>query len=87
MLKVYYKDNCPYCVKAKEWLRNNGFDFEEIDVARDYPALDFLKSRSHRTVPQIYFGDRLVVEGGWMGLEKMTKVDLQLSIDRAVAGR
>jgi len=34
-LKVYVKPGCPWCVQAVAFLRDAGFDFEEIDVISD----------------------------------------------------
>jgi glutaredoxin len=33
-------------------------------------ALQFIKSRGHKTVPQIYYNDEVLVEGGYDGLKK-----------------
>ena len=38
-------------------------------------------SEGHRTVPQIYYGGKLLVSGGWQGLSKMSAEDLQNEID------
>ena len=34
-VKVYSTENCPWCVKAKDWLKKNKIKFKEIDVAED----------------------------------------------------
>ncbi len=34
-LRVYVKPGCPWCVQAVAFLRDAGFDFEEIDVTSD----------------------------------------------------
>jgi len=31
-VKIYTKPGCPYCAAAKEHYRNEGVDFDEIDV-------------------------------------------------------
>jgi glutaredoxin 3 len=71
MITVYSKPNCPYCVNAKSWLSANGFQFETIDVTADPKALAFIKERGHMTVPQIYLGETLLVEGGFTGMVKL----------------
>ena len=31
-IKVYSTPSCPYCVTLKEFLKDKGFEFEDIDV-------------------------------------------------------
>ncbi len=68
MIRVFSKPDCPFCVKAKAYLTDNGFDFEEVNVLEDAEALAFIKSQGHKKVPQLYVGDNLLVEGGYTGL-------------------
>lgn len=34
-LRVYTTPTCPYCRQAKDWLRDHGCAFEEIDITRN----------------------------------------------------
>lgn len=77
MLTVYSKPNCPFCVKAKTYLSRHGIGFNEVDVTQDASALAFLKSNQHNTVPQIYDGKTLFVEGGCSGLLGMPLSELK----------
>ena len=70
MITVYSKNNCPFCVQAKNLLKLKGVDFEEIKIDEDASAKDFVLSEGHRTVPQIYQDGKLLVEGGYQGLAK-----------------
>jgi len=70
MITVYSKNNCPFCVKAKNLLTIRGVDFEEVKIDEDPEARDFVLSEGHRSVPQIYRDGKLLVEGGFQGLEK-----------------
>lgn len=70
MITVYSKPNCPYCDRTKIWLEKNELAYQVIDVTADASALDFIKSRGHKTVPQIYFNGEVLVEGGYTGLTK-----------------
>lgn len=56
---IYTKDYCPYCVKAKELLKQKKQAFTEIDVSKDPEKLQEMlaKSNGKRTVPQIFIGD------------------------------
>lgn len=37
-IKIYSTPVCPHCVSAKEYLKQNNVEFEEIDVAQDQEA-------------------------------------------------
>ena len=50
---VYSKSDCPYCVKVKEFLDSNGYDYDVVDVTEE-GVRDFLISKGHRTIPQVY---------------------------------
>ena len=70
MITVYSKNNCPFCVQAKNLLTNKGIDFKEVKIDEDSDAKDFILSKGHRTVPQLYRDGDLLVEGGYQGLAK-----------------
>lgn len=55
---IYTKDYCPYCVKAKELLKQKKQSFTEIDVSQQPEKLQEMlaKSNGKRTVPQIFIG-------------------------------
>ena len=38
MIKVYTTDSCPWCVKAKNYLKSKNIAFEELNVAEDMDA-------------------------------------------------
>lgn len=76
MLTVYSKTICPYCVQAKNFLKNKNINFKEINIEQDAQAREFIMSQGHRTVPQIYFNGELFVEGGWQGLSKMSPEEI-----------
>ena len=54
---VYSTGWCPYCSRAKELLKSNGVDFEEIDVdARPELRAEMTARSGRRSVPQIFIG-------------------------------
>lgn len=72
MITVYSKNNCPYCVQAKNLLQSKGIQFEEVKIDEDSDAREFIVGEGHRTVPQIYQDGQLLVEGGYTGLVKQS---------------
>lgn len=80
MLTIYSKTQCPNCVHAKNFLTAKGIEFKEKNIEIDYEAREFILEAGHRSVPQIYLGDRLFVEGGWQGLSTMTKEEIEESM-------
>lgn len=71
MIFVYSKDNCPWCVKAKELLTAKGLEFTEMKFGEDYDA-DGLRALigpgRKLTVPQVFFDEELI--GGYEDLLK-----------------
>lgn len=78
-ITLYWRSepHCKYCEAAENFLKANSLPYEKIDVAKDDAALRFLKEeKGHRSVPQIYFDGRLLVEGGYDELKKLTKHEI-----------
>lgn len=69
MYKVYTKDNCSWCVKAKSLLNDCGVKYEELKLGKDYER-DNLKALLPEslplTVPQIFLYDKRI--GGYEDL-------------------
>jgi len=77
MLTVYSKNNCPFCVQAKNLLTLKNIPFTEVKIDEDSTAKEFVLNEGHRTVPQIYLGGKLFVQGGFQGLSKLTEDQLK----------
>lgn len=73
MITVYSKNNCPFCVQAKNLLKMKGIEFEEVKIDEVPEAREKLVAEGHRTVPQIYKDGTLLVEGGFQGLSRQNQ--------------
>lgn len=56
---MYTTAICPYCVAAKNFLKQRGFTYQEIRIDLDRDAFQTMLERSggRRSVPQIFIGD------------------------------
>ena len=69
---IYTTDTCPYCVRAKQVLKQHDVPFVELDVTHDPDKRAWLVEQTgQRTVPQIFFGDESI--GGCSDLEALVK--------------
>lgn len=75
-IEVYSTNQCPWCVRAKSLLQNEGLDYEEIDVSADQNRLLEMVERSgRRTVPQIFIDD--VAIGGFDELSQLNLSEIK----------
>lgn len=71
---IYTISGCPYCVRAKKYLKERSIEYTEHVYRFDTPQMDALIARTgHETVPQIFFGNRFI--GGCEELEKLIKTN------------
>jgi len=77
VITVYTKDFCPYCDGAKAYLKKIGEEYKEINITKDEKLREWMKTQGHKTVPQIYYNDKLLVEGGYTGLTQLHPRDIQ----------
>ncbi len=48
MIKVYSTPTCPYCVTLKNFLKEKGFEFEDIDVSQSQNLLHEMVEKSEQ---------------------------------------
>lgn len=61
-VKVYSGPACPYCFTLKEFLKEHGIEFEDIDVSQNQQALDeMVKKSGQMGVPVVEIDDQIVV--------------------------
>ena len=57
-VKVYSTPTCPYCVTAKDFLKEKGIEFEDLDVSQDETARNEMIEKSGQMgVPVISVGE------------------------------
>lgn len=72
MITVYSKAGCGFCTAAKSLLESWEIQFEEVRIDQDDEAKKFVIGNGHKSVPQLYVGDELLVEGGFDGLRELS---------------
>lgn len=59
---VYSTSTCPFCVRVKQFLKDNNVRFEEIDVGSDPEKADEMMKRSGQMgVPVIDIDGKIIV--------------------------
>jgi glutaredoxin-like YruB-family protein len=61
-VKIYSTPTCPYCRKAKEFLKSIGTEYTDINVAADISAADeMVRVSGQMGVPVIVIGEEVIV--------------------------
>lgn len=69
-IKMYKKNPCPYCNRAKTFLDNKGWKYEVIDLTEKPEELEALKNKTGwRTVPMIFINEKLI--GGYSDMKTL----------------
>lgn len=59
---VYSTPTCPYCVKAKDYLKEKGVEYKDVDVSVDrVAAMEMIQKSGQMGVPVIDIGGDIVV--------------------------
>lgn len=61
-IKVYGTPSCVECKALKEWMKQEGIEFEEIDVSVDQESFSRVVNKTKQMkVPTIKIGDEYIV--------------------------
>ena len=59
---VYSTTTCPYCVMAKDFLKQNNIKYEEINVAQNHEkAIEMIEKSGQQGVPVIDIDGKIIV--------------------------
>ncbi|GFZ32888.1 NrdH-redoxin [Clostridium zeae] len=62
MVKVYTTNSCPWCVKAKSYLKAQGVNYEELNVQEDLTAREEMVNKSRQMgVPVLDINGTVIV--------------------------
>lgn len=75
VVKVYSTPICPYCTMAKNFLRENGVQFEDIDVSRDRAAVvEMVEKSGQMGVPVLDINGQVIVGFNQEAIKKALKL-------------
>jgi len=61
-VKIYSTTTCPFCIRAKQFLKDNKIDFEDIDVTNNQAAAEEMIQKSGQMgVPVLDIEGELIV--------------------------
>ena len=62
VIKVYSTPTCPWCKKVKEYLKEKGVEFEDVDVSADQDAAKEMIEKSRQmSVPVVEIEGEIIV--------------------------
>ncbi|MEO6970258.1 MAG: glutaredoxin domain-containing protein [Chthoniobacterales bacterium] len=74
-MKLFSREWCSWCIDAKDYLTERGYQFTEIDVGRDRAAYEEMKELSDQTyVPTLVAGDEVLANFDTAQLEKFLRL-------------
>jgi len=76
MYKVYWQPGCTSCLRAKEFLKENGIPFESINVRVDEGAMDDLARLGAMSIPVITRGNEFAFAQEIRDLAKFVGVEM-----------
>jgi len=66
---------CPYCVMAKEYFKDEGFEFEALDVSSDPKAMEELRSKTNAlSVPVIDIDGEMIIGFDRKRIDKLLEI-------------
>jgi len=74
-VKVYSTPTCPYCVTLKNYLKEAGIAFEDIDVSKDQKQLaEMVKNSDQMGVPVVDIDGEIIVGFDKEKIDKILKI-------------
>ena len=61
-IKVYSTPVCPWCIRVKQFLKENNIEFQNLDVSSDQPAADeMVKKTGQMGVPVLDIDGQIII--------------------------
>ena len=59
-ITLFTQPGCTFCDIMKDLLNQTGFTYYTVNIQENDKAKEFLRTNGHRTVPQLYVGNKHV---------------------------
>lgn len=59
-ISIYWQPGCSSCVKAKEFVAEQGYEFESVNVLKNPAAMEEIMAAGLRAIPVIRKGDKFI---------------------------
>jgi len=74
-VRIYTTPTCPWCVKTKEFFKENSVQYDEVDVAADQKAAqEMIKKSGQMGVPVVDIDGEIIVGFDKPKLKKALKL-------------
>ena len=61
-VKIYSTPTCPWCIRIKQFLKDNNIVFEDLDVSANHPAAEeMIKKSGQMGVPVLDIEGEIIV--------------------------
>lgn len=60
-IKIYSTNNCGMCLMAKNFIKEEGFEFEEVNLSENKEEMSKFIKRGIRSVPIIQINDNEII--------------------------
>ncbi|MDD5130031.1 MAG: glutaredoxin family protein [Candidatus Omnitrophica bacterium] len=61
-VKVYSTSTCPWCIRVKQYLKDNNIEFQNLDVSIDQSAANEMMAKTGQMgVPVLDIGGEIIV--------------------------
>jgi glutaredoxin-like YruB-family protein len=61
-VKVFSTPSCPWCTRAKDYLKSKGVDYTDLDVSQDRnAAMEMIQKSGQRGVPVVDINGTIIV--------------------------
>lgn len=72
---VYSTPTCPWCTKAKDYLKENNIEFTDKDVSVDQAgAMEMIRKSNQRGVPVIDIDGNIIIGFDKPNIDKLLKL-------------
>ena len=74
-IKIYSSPTCPFCYVLKNYLKEKGFEFEEIDISKETAKREkLIKKTGLATLPVVEIDNQLIVGFDKKKIDEILKI-------------